>query len=76
MRYPRFFSFNVIGAVAWVVLFIPAGFYFGNLPFVKKQFHYVIFVIIFLSILPAIIEIAREWLRIRKETAAQRGAAE
>jgi lysyl-tRNA synthetase class II len=48
----------------------------ANLPFVKKQFHYVIFVIIFLSILPAIIEIAREWLRIRKETAAQRGAAE
>jgi len=60
MRYSRFFSFNVVGAVSWVVLFIPAGFWFGNLPFVKKQFHYVIFAIIFLSILPALIEFWRE----------------
>lgn len=66
MRYRRFFSYNVIGAIAWVVLFIPAGFWFGNLPFVKKQFHYVIFAIIFLSILPAIIEIWRE----RRRTSA------
>ncbi|HEX6271897.1 MAG TPA: DedA family protein [Polyangiaceae bacterium] len=67
MRYRRFFSFNVIGAISWVVIFIPAGFWFGNLPFVKKQFHYVIFAIIFLSILPAIIEIAREWMRARRQ---------
>jgi membrane-associated protein len=73
MRYPRFFSFNVIGAIAWVVLFIPAGFYFGNLPFVKKQFHYVIFAIIFLSILPAIIEI---WRERRRGAAAAAAAAE
>ena len=67
MRYRRFFSFNVIGAISWVVIFIPAGFWFGNLPFVKKQFHYVIFAIIFLSILPAVIEIAREWMRSRRQ---------
>jgi membrane-associated protein len=61
MSYRRFFSFNVIGAVAWVVLFVPLGYSFGNLPAVKKQFHLVIFAIIFLSILPAIIEILRGW---------------
>jgi membrane-associated protein len=67
MRYRRFFAFNVIGAISWVVIFIPAGFWFGNLPFVKEQFHYVIFAIIFLSILPAVIEIGREWMRTRRQ---------
>jgi membrane-associated protein len=74
MRYRRFFSFNVIGAVGWVALFIPAGYVFGNLPFVKKQFHYVIFAIIFLSILPAIIEIWRERRRNAAASAARDAA--
>jgi membrane-associated protein len=60
MLYRRFFVFNVVGAVAWVVLFIPAGYWFGNLPFVKKQFHYVILAIIVLSVLPAVFEFWRE----------------
>ena len=60
MVYRRFFAFNVVGAVAWVVLFIPAGYFFGNLPFVQKQFHYVILAIIVLSVLPAVFEIWRE----------------
>jgi membrane-associated protein len=60
MTYRRFFMFNVVGAIAWVVIFIPAGYVFGNLPFVKKQFHYVIIAIIILSILPAVYEIWRE----------------
>jgi membrane-associated protein len=76
MSYRRFFMFNVVGAVVWVVSLTCVGYAFANHPFVQKQFHYVIFAIIFVSILPAIIEIAREWLRIRRETAAQRGAAE
>jgi membrane-associated protein len=61
MRYRRFFTFNVVGAVAWVSLFVPAGYLFGNMPFVKKQFHYVILAIIALSVLPAVIELVREW---------------
>jgi len=60
MQYRRFFMFNVVGAIAWVVLFIPAGYVFGNLPFVQKQFHYVILAIIVLSVLPAVFEIWRE----------------
>ena len=74
MRYARFFSFNVIGAVGWVALFIPAGYVFGNLEFVKKQFHYVIFAIIFLSILPAIIEFWRERRRLAAASAARDAA--
>ncbi len=61
MRYRRFFAFNVVGAVAWVGLFAPAGYLFGNMPFVKKQFHYVILAIIVLSVLPAVVEFARGW---------------
>jgi membrane-associated protein len=61
MRYRRFFAYNVIGGVAWVAIFAPAGFYFGNLEPVKRNFHYVIFAIIILSVMPAVIEILREW---------------
>jgi len=60
MGYRRFFSFNVIGGVAWVVGFLTLGYWFGNLPVVKKQFHYVIVGIIILSILPAVYEYWRE----------------
>jgi membrane-associated protein len=56
MGYPRFFSYNVIGAVAWVVGFLLAGYFFGNLPFVKRNFQMVIIAIIILSIMPGVIE--------------------
>ena len=52
-------------------LFIPAGYVFGNMPFVKKQFHYVILAIIVLSVLPAAIEFAREWRARRVSPNAQ-----
>jgi membrane-associated protein len=55
MHYRKFLSYNVIGAVAWVFLFILAGHYFGNLPVVKRNFHIVIFGVIFVSILPMLI---------------------
>jgi membrane-associated protein len=70
MQYRRFFSFNVVGAVAWVVLFVPAGYLFGNLEVVKKSFHLVIFAIIGLSLLPAVIEFARERAKLQRAKAA------
>src|SRR3954469_18219492 len=70
MQYRRFFLFNLIGAVAWVALFIPAGYFFGNLPSVKKNFHVVIFAIIFVSILPAVIEYVRERGKLQRAKAA------
>ncbi|MCC6221693.1 MAG: DedA family protein [Deltaproteobacteria bacterium] len=59
MRYRHFAMFNVSGAVLWVVLFVGAGFLFGELEFVKKNFTVVIFAIILLSILPAAVEACR-----------------
>jgi membrane-associated protein len=69
MQYRRFAIFNVTGAVVWVALLVSVGYAFADHPVVKKQFHYVIFGIIFISILPAVIEIAREWLKSRRPAA-------
>ncbi len=59
MPYRRFLLFNVVGAVLWVVLLTYAGFFFGNLPLVKKNLTLVILGIIVLSILPGVIEVWR-----------------
>jgi membrane-associated protein len=56
MRYPRFIAFNVIGGVSWVALFVTAGYLFGNLPMVRKNFTLVIFAIIVVSVLPGLVE--------------------
>ena len=63
MDYRRFMMFNVAGAVAWVALLVPCGWFFGNLPWVKKNFELVVLGIIFVSVLPMLIEILREWRR-------------
>lgn len=60
MRYQTFITYNIIGGFVWVVALLAAGYYFGEIPIVKKNFELVIFGIIFLSILPPIIEVARE----------------
>ena len=59
MTYTKFALFNVSGAVLWVVSLGYAGYFFGNLPFIKNNLTLVILGIIFLSILPGIIEILR-----------------
>ena len=71
MTYPRFIAYNVIGGAAWVALFVFGGYYFGKLPFIQQNFSFVLLAIIFISILPAIIEVIRsrqEAQRIKKST--------
>jgi membrane-associated protein len=62
MSYPRFLLYNVVGGIAWAGLFILGGYFFGNLPIVKRNFSLVILGIIIVSVLPAVIE----WLRQRR----------
>ena len=67
MHYIRFLSFNAIGALLWVSLFCIAGFFFGNIPFVKDNFSIVILAIIFVSLFPAIIGVIKGKINSRKE---------
>jgi len=59
MTYGRFIAYNIAGGIAWVILFVLGGFFFGNIPLIKQNFSLVIVAIIFLSILPGIIEFLR-----------------
>ena len=54
MSYLYFFTYNVAGGILWVSIFVFGGFFFGNLPAVKKNFTFVIFAIVIMSVLPAI----------------------
>lgn len=54
MTYKRFLMFCIIGNILWVNLFSFAGYLFGNIPLIKKNFSLVVFLIIFISLLPSI----------------------
>jgi len=60
MTYPKFILYNIVGAISWVALMVYTGFYFGNIEVVKNHFSIVILTIIFISILPGIIEYIRQ----------------
>ncbi|MFA5081248.1 MAG: DedA family protein [Hydrogenophilaceae bacterium] len=59
LTYVRFLGFSVIGALLWVGLLVPAGFFFGNLAVVKNNLSIVIMLIVFLSLLPGALEYLR-----------------
>ncbi len=59
MRYGRFITYNVLGGFLWTFGFSLLGYFFGNIPFVKANFEYVILGIIFVSVLPMFIEYMR-----------------
>lgn len=59
MSYGHFISFNIIGGISWVLIFVFGGYFFGNLSFVKNNFSLVIIAIIFISVLPGIIQVIK-----------------
>ena len=59
MGYPRFITYNVVGAVLWVGLFVLGGYFFGNISVVRENFTLVILAIIAISVLPIVIEALR-----------------
>ncbi len=56
MHYLRFTSYNVLGAFVWVTLFLWGGYLFGNMPVVEHNFSLVVLGIIFVSVLPVVVE--------------------
>ncbi|HHR6078200.1 TPA: DedA family protein [Providencia alcalifaciens] len=71
MSYRHFAFYNVTGALLWVLLFTYAGYLFGDLPIVQKNLKLLIVAIIFISILPGVIEIIRH----RRAAAKEKNAA-
>jgi len=65
MSYRHFVTWNVTGALTWVLCFLVAGHSFGQIPAVKRNFHIVIVAIIVISLLPMV----HEWLRARRQGA-------
>lgn len=61
MRYGHFLFYNIVGGVTWVVGFTLAGYWFGSLPFVQKNFSWVILAVIVLSVAAIAIDWLKEW---------------
>lgn len=68
MSYSYFATYNIVGGVSWVLIFTLLGFFFGNIPFVKKNFELVIVAIILISVVPMFYE---WWKARRKPVAAE-----
>ena len=71
MDYSYFITYNLVGGVTWVALFTLAGYFFGNIPFVRENFELVIIVIIVISVAP----MAYEWWKARLATKAEKKLA-
>lgn len=65
----QFTPYNVIGAFIWIILLTVAGYAFGTHPFVQKHYETVILGIIFISVLPMVVEVARAMLSKKKDEA-------
>lgn len=66
MPYVYFITYNFVGGIVWVLLFTSVGFLFGNVPFVKQNFEFVIIVIILLSLIPILVEAWKSRIERRK----------
>ena len=69
MNFFRFWLFNIVGAILWVVICVVAGYYFGGFEIVKKNFELVIIAIVVISVLPMVVEF------VRARRAAKRGGS-
>jgi len=64
MSYVDFFSYNVFGGISWVALFSFAGYFFGNIPFIRDHFSLVVIAIVLISLIPMVVE----GLKVRSES--------
>jgi membrane-associated protein len=67
MTYRRFLIFCIVGNILWVNTFIFAGYLFGNIPIIKRNFSLVVFTIIFVSLLPTFYAVIQQFMESRKK---------
>jgi membrane-associated protein len=60
MTYPRFLSYNVVGAAAWIMSLVYAGYLFGNIPWVKDNLSFIVIAIVVVSLIPAVTTFIKE----------------
>ncbi|MDA8084957.1 MAG: DedA family protein [Nitrospiraceae bacterium] len=63
MTYSRFILYNLAGGVAWISIFVVGGYFFGNIPVVRRNFTLVIMAIIVVSVMPGVIQYLRHRYR-------------
>jgi membrane-associated protein len=68
MTYPRFLFFNVFGGGLWVLTFVLAGYWFGTIPFIQKNFSIVIIALVLIPGIPAAVEFVRMQVARRRTT--------
>ncbi|MCX6146412.1 MAG: VTT domain-containing protein, partial [Candidatus Kapabacteria bacterium] len=61
MNYSNFIIYNVVGGIVWTALFVYAGYFFGQLDIIKKNFSLVVLAIIFVSVLPILFEVYKSF---------------
>ena len=67
MNYSKFISYNIFGGILWVGIFVFAGYFFGNIPFVKDNLTLVLLLVIFASLIPILIGFIRNRLKKRRK---------
>jgi membrane-associated protein len=63
MDYNKYIKFCIAGALLWVISITTAGYFFGQIPFIKNNFEFVVFAIIGLSLIPVVIEVIKHKLK-------------
>jgi membrane-associated protein len=76
MSLPRFWMFNITGAIVWVMLFTGAGYLFGNMPWVEENLTLAMLVIVAISVAPMVVGAVRRRLRKRADQASSPANAE
>ncbi len=67
MSYGHFITYNIVGGIAWVAIFLFLGYFFGGLPIVQNNFSLVVIAIILISVMPGVYEFLKEHLKSKKE---------
>jgi membrane-associated protein len=71
MKLGRFWRYNIVGAVVWVVLFVGAGYFFGTIPWVEKNLTIVMLAIVVVSVVPLVYKAGRGYLATRNKATTQ-----